>query len=145
MEYEEYYTGNVLKNHVDRINTHAISVILQIGQELGEVGEDWELEVIPWYTGDRNHVLLKPGEMLLYESANLYMAGRSRLRGKCLRMAFLHYRPVEGWSNYRQSDLGFAMAPRKKNFSHLQSNLTACKASKRMLYSYQKHEIKTEL
>ena len=41
----EYYHGNILRNHVDRITTHVVSVILQIDKEL-DGGKDWELEVI---------------------------------------------------------------------------------------------------
>ena len=56
----EYHKGNVLANHVDRIETHVISVILQIDQDKGS-GEDWTLEVID-YNSQRHQVKLLPGE-----------------------------------------------------------------------------------
>ena len=60
-----YTRGARLWGHVDRIPTHIISAILQIDQK---VDEDW-----PLYFLDHHNVqckiLLKPGEMLLYESA----------------------------------------------------------------------------
>ena len=44
----EYYGGNVLQNHVDRLDTHVISAIIQIDKDLGEE-EDWLLEVREMY------------------------------------------------------------------------------------------------
>jgi hypothetical protein len=39
----QYYRGSILKKHVDRIETHIISCILNVAQD---VDSDWELEVL---------------------------------------------------------------------------------------------------
>eukprot|EP00494_Astrolonche_serrata_P010014 UN10072 len=52
--------------HVDRLETHIYSVIMQTDQ----IGVDvpWALEIID-FTGQRKEIFLEKGEMLLYESA----------------------------------------------------------------------------
>ena len=91
----EYYEGNVLHNHVDRVSTHVMGIILQIDQDLGGK-EDWLLEVID-YNGKRKHVKLEPGEMLMYESAKLIHGRPRALRGNLFANAFMHFKPVSGW------------------------------------------------
>ena len=91
----EYYKGNVLQNHVDRIETHVISVILQIDQDKGS-GGDWMLEVID-YNGKRQQIKLLPGEMLLYESAKLIHGRPKPFQGNRFANAFVHFAPVEEW------------------------------------------------
>ena len=88
--------GNVLHNHVDRVNTHVISVILQIDQDLGSENVDWLLEVIE-YTGERNHIKLLPGEMLFYESSKLIHGRPDAFRGEIFANAFMHFAPVHDW------------------------------------------------
>ena len=91
----EYYTGNILRNHVDRVNTHVVSVILQIDKDLG--GQpDWELEIIG-FDGLRKNVTLQPGEYLFYESATLIHGRPFPYKGNVFANAFLHYRPLHGW------------------------------------------------
>ena len=91
----EYYTGNILRNHVDRVNTHIVSVILQVDKQLG--GQpDWPLEVIDM-NGKIQQVYLNPGEMLFYESATLIHGRPSPFKGNLFANAFLHYRPSATW------------------------------------------------
>ena len=91
----EYYGGNVLQRHVDRIKTHVIGVILQVHQELE--GADWLLEVIN-FNGDRNWVKLLPGEMLLYESAKVIHSRPEVFQGSKFANCFLHFAPTTGWN-----------------------------------------------
>ena len=98
----EYYTGNILRNHVDRVNTHVVSVILQIDKDLG--GQpDWELEIIG-FDGLRKNVTLQPGEYLFYESATLIHGRPFPYKGNIFANAFLHYRPQQGWKWRRDND-----------------------------------------
>ena len=92
----EYYKGNVLRMHVDRIETHVISSILQIDQDLGQ-STDWFLEVID-FNGQRQNITLHPGEMLLYESATLIHGRPSTFHGKFFANCFLHYKPKSDWN-----------------------------------------------
>jgi len=52
-----YQNGSVLREHVDTGNTHIISAIMQVDQD---VVEDWELTIID-HNGDRHFVVLEPG------------------------------------------------------------------------------------
>jgi hypothetical protein len=89
----QYETGARLLTHVDRISTHAVSLIVNIAQ--GNLTEPWPVEVHDH--ADRLHeVIMEPGDVVYYESAkNLH--GRNRpMKGKNAYYAnlFTHYRPV---------------------------------------------------
>eukprot|EP00483_Globobulimina_turgida_P011637 UN11659 len=60
----EYSRGASLRNHVDRVETHVLSAILQIAQT--GVDNAWPLQVIG-FDGKMYDVNLEPGEMILYE------------------------------------------------------------------------------
>ncbi|CAD5113910.1 DgyrCDS3069 [Dimorphilus gyrociliatus] len=98
----EYYKGAVLRYHVDRIETHVISTILQIHKDL-DGQEDWPLTVID-YEGNQKNVSLSPGEMLFYESTRLIHARPYPFQGKIFANAFLHYKPKTDWTYYIQED-----------------------------------------
>lgn len=100
----EYFHGNILRNHVDRITTHIISVILQIDKDL-DGGADWELEIID-FDGMRKNVTLEPGEMLFYESSTLIHGRPFPFQGKRFANAFLHYVPASKWP-WSMSNDGF--------------------------------------
>ena len=62
------YTNNSwMLGHVDKAESHIISVILNVAQD---VDEDWPL-YIKDHRGRGRQVLLQPGEMIYYESARL--------------------------------------------------------------------------
>jgi prolyl 4-hydroxylase len=83
----------VLEEHVDRIQTHAVSAILQIDQE---IDEPWGLTLLD-HKGVTHWVYLLPGEMVYYESAKC-LHGRPRpFVGKSFANVFVHYKPSEGW------------------------------------------------
>ena len=84
-----YSRHSRLSLHVDRLSTHVISAILNIQQE---VDTPWLLDILD-NSGRPHQVELRPGEMLLYESARL-PHGRTRpLEGQNFTNIFVHFRP----------------------------------------------------
>ena len=73
-----YQNGAVLVPHRDREETHIISAIINIDQE---VSEDWPL-VIEDHFYRKHELTLKPGEVLYYESAKLLHGRPTPLNGK---------------------------------------------------------------
>ena len=65
--WELYKNGNYLRHHVDRVQTHAVSAILQLDQ-VG-MNNEWPLEI---YDHERklHRMVTRPGDMILYESAS---------------------------------------------------------------------------
>lgn len=76
----EYHRGVVLKRHVDRVQSHVLSAILNIAQQ--GMDSQWCL-TIQDHQGEEHEAVLTPGEMLLYESAALVHGG--------LLLQFGHY------------------------------------------------------
>ena len=64
---------STLLSHLDQLGTHVISAIINVDQE---VEEDWPL-FIQDNRGEDHEVILRPGEMIWYESARL-IHGRQR-------------------------------------------------------------------
>lgn len=89
----QYQEGARLLTHVDRHQTHAVSLIVNIAQ--GNLTEPWPVEVQDH--GDRLHeVIMEPGDIVYYESAKA-LHGRNRpLRGPHAYYVnlFTHYRPT---------------------------------------------------
>lgn len=86
-----YKRGATLVAHRDRIETHIISVIINVDQE---VEEGWPLMVEDNYYRD-HHVLLQPGEVVFYESARLYHGRPIPLKGNKFANIFCHFMPRE--------------------------------------------------
>ena len=131
----EYYRGNILRNHVDRVETHVISAILQVEQDLGE-GESWPLEFID-YSGDRQEVMLKPGEMLLYESAKLIHGRPKTFTGNLFANVFLHYKPLSSWTetHFRSGLTLHYPQDKRERLLPFKSNLTQQHARRRKLFA----------
>ena len=53
--------------HVDTVTTHVISAIINVDQH---VVDDWKLVILD-HEDQEHSVVMKPGDMLLYESAKL--------------------------------------------------------------------------
>ncbi len=86
----KYHNGATLKPHRDRVETHIISALLNIDQD---VDEKWPLEIEDHYY--RKHYLnLRPGEMLFYEGAKLDHGRPQPLKGRLYANVFVHYKPV---------------------------------------------------
>jgi hypothetical protein len=88
------YTNNSwLVAHMDRLGTHVISAIINVGQD---VEEDWPL-FIKDNSGGSHEVVLAPGEMLWYESARLPHGRMRHLKGSFFDNLFVHFRPAGEW------------------------------------------------
>lgn len=93
----EYQQGATLDMHVDRYQTHIISVIINVDQD---VNTDWPLYVYDHYS--RLHkIILKPGEIVFYESAKIAHGRPEALDGKRFANIFAHTKPV-GWEQEEQ-------------------------------------------
>eukprot|EP00484_Ammonia_sp_Unknown_P006323 CAMPEP_0197055822 /NCGR_PEP_ID=MMETSP1384-20130603/74021_1 /TAXON_ID=29189 /ORGANISM="Ammonia sp." /LENGTH=529 /DNA_ID=CAMNT_0042489545 /DNA_START=21 /DNA_END=1610 /DNA_ORIENTATION=- len=90
----EYSRGASLRNHVDRIDTHVLSAVLQIAQT--GVEDPWPLQVIG-FDGKLVDVTLQPGEMILYEGHKLIHGRPYPFNGTLFANAFIHFKPV-GWA-----------------------------------------------
>jgi prolyl 4-hydroxylase len=86
----KYGRGARLKVHRDRIETHIISAILNIDQD---VDEDWALHIDDHFY--RQHKLnLIPGEMIFYEGGKLSHGRPEPLKGNYYSNIFVHYKPA---------------------------------------------------
>jgi prolyl 4-hydroxylase len=86
----EYQRGASLAMHADRIDTHLVSAIINVAQQ---VNTDWPI-CIQDHTGKSHEVLLKPGEMLFYQSARLEHGRPTPLDGDFYANIFTHTRPL---------------------------------------------------
>ncbi|KAL9184272.1 hypothetical protein ACHAXT_002358 [Thalassiosira profunda] len=87
----QYETGARLLTHVDRITTHAVSLIVNIAQ--GNLTQPWTVEV--YDHADRLHeVEMKPGDVVYYESAKALHGRNTPLAGGYYANIFTHYRPM---------------------------------------------------
>ena len=89
----EYSRGASLRNHVDRVDTHVFSAVLQVAQS--GVEEPWPLQVIG-FDGKLYDVTLEPGEMILYEGHKLIHGRPYPFNGTRFANAFIHFKP-QGW------------------------------------------------
>jgi hypothetical protein len=101
----EYYDGHWLRNHIDRIDTHVLSVTFTLGKfnlsnpnqllTPEEVAQQptWPLEVIAFDGEIHRHAHL-PGHMILYESSKLGHGRPFRNLGQGHLGAFVHFKPI---------------------------------------------------
>ena len=71
------------------IYSKLLKIFFQVGQD---IDEKWPLTVIN-HKGKKNKIFLKPGEMLLYESAKVPHGRQFPLQGKFYDNIFVHFRP----------------------------------------------------
>ena len=100
----QYEGGARLLSHVDRIPTHAVSLIVNIAQN--NLASPWPVEVFDH--GDRLHeVIMQPGDIVYYESAkNLHSRNRPLTckQGGCSYInLFTHYRPVNDGGQWHRN------------------------------------------
>uniref|UniRef100_A0A7S2HI77 Fe2OG dioxygenase domain-containing protein n=1 Tax=Helicotheca tamesis TaxID=374047 RepID=A0A7S2HI77_9STRA len=87
----QYESGARLLSHVDREQTHAASLIINVAQ--GNLTSPWTIEVHDH--ADRLHeVVMKPGDIVYYESAKCLHGRNTPLQGGFYTNLFAHYRPV---------------------------------------------------
>jgi hypothetical protein len=79
---------------VDSKGTHIISAILHVDEEYPSAAEHWPLQIID-HQEKVHEVLLKPGEMVLYESAKVGAIGSSMFSLICSSSStkLIHGRP----------------------------------------------------
>ena len=87
----EYNNGAILKLHRDRFDTHIISAIINVAQQ---VNEDWPLIIEDNYYC-RHNVMLAPGEVIFYEGARLIHGRPIALDGASFANIFCHFRPKD--------------------------------------------------
>ena len=59
-----------------------------------DVDEDWPLEVYD-HEGKVHQVIIKPGEMVFYESATVIHGRPTPFNGKYFANIFCHFRPID--------------------------------------------------
>ena len=87
----EYNNGAILKLHRDRFDTHIISAIINVAQQ---VRKDWPLIIEDNYYR-RHSVMLGPGEVIFYEGARLIHGRPIALDGASFANIFCHFRPKD--------------------------------------------------
>jgi len=113
----EYSRGASLRNHVDRVDTHTFSAVLQIAQS--GVEEPWPLQVID-FNGKKHDITLEPGEMILYEGHKLIHGRPYPFNGTRFSNAFIHFAPTEwDWT----SQTAFAHKIAKDMFKQLHTDV----------------------
>lgn len=86
-----YNDGARLLTHVDREETHAASLIINVAQH--EIREPWYVEIYDF--ADRLHEIeMHEGDIVYYESARCLHGRMKPLQGAFYVNLFAHYRPV---------------------------------------------------
>lgn len=103
-----YRNDSSLWMHLDRTQTHVISAIYHIASS--ENSEPWPV-VIEDYAGNTNSVVLKPGDILLYESAKNFHGRPTKFIGDWYTSLFVHFFPRE-WNRVDHDvDSHYAIPP----------------------------------
>lgn len=84
-----YRRSAVLKPHRDRLRTHILGIIINLDQR---AAKPWPLEIEDHYYR-KHEVFLRPGEMLLYESARLLHSRTTPFQGERFANIFCHFVP----------------------------------------------------
>jgi hypothetical protein len=88
-----YVNGSILRMHVDTVNTHVVSAIINVDQK---ADKDWPLLILD-HEGNEHNVSMVPGDMVLYESAKLLHGRPDVFYGEHYDNIFIHYKPDSGW------------------------------------------------
>ncbi len=87
----EYKDGARLLAHVDREETHAASLIINVAQS--GIRAPWMLEIYD-FANRLHEIEMEPGDIVYYESARCLHGRMSALKGDSYVNLFAHYRPV---------------------------------------------------
>ena len=63
----KYINGSILRMHVDTVNSHVVSAIINVDQL---VDVDWPLVILD-HDQVEHSLIMRPGDMLLYESGSI--------------------------------------------------------------------------
>ena len=86
-----YEHGARLLTHVDREQTHAASMIINIAQS--GIRQPWAIEIYD-FAGRLHEIEMEPGDIVYYESARCLHGRMMPLNGSYYVNLFTHYRPV---------------------------------------------------
>jgi hypothetical protein len=89
-----YRNESALYMHVDKPETHIVSLILHI--DSSEDAEPWPI-FIEDFLGNTHEVTLASGDVLFYESSKCFHGRPRPLKGTWYSSIFVHYYPV-GWN-----------------------------------------------
>jgi prolyl 4-hydroxylase len=92
----KYTDGSILRMHVDTANTHVISAIINVDQD---VEEPWRLLILD-HDENEHWLTMEPGDMVLYESAKMLHGRPEPMKGERYENIFLHYMPSDGWDYF---------------------------------------------
>lgn len=126
----QYEEGARLLSHVDRLPTHAVSLIVNVAQD--NLANPWPVEVFDH--ADRLHeVDMEPGDIVYYESAkNLHSRNRPLTckKGGCSFInLFTHYRPVNDGADWHTNmeDMPNRPAPLVEGQASFDADSSACR------------------
>jgi hypothetical protein len=96
--------------HHDKTQTHVISCIFHLASSEGS--EPWPI-VIEDFAGNTNSVVLKPGDVLLYESAKNFHGRPTKFNGEWYTSVFVHFYPKDPeWTSHDHLfDAHYAVPP----------------------------------
>jgi len=97
----QYEAGARLLTHVDRITTHAVSLIVNIAQ--GDLTSPWTVEVYD-HANRLHEVVMEPGDIVYYESAKALHGRNTPLAGGYYANIFTHYRPMGDPNWYKKEN-----------------------------------------
>ena len=98
-----YHEHSWLREHVDIGETHLISAIINVAQELPEGVENdaekkeqytWPLNILD-HNGNRHWISMEPGDAVLYESAKCIHGRMQPLKAAKYANIFTHFKPRE--------------------------------------------------
>lgn len=87
----QYENGARLLTHVDRTQTHAVSLIINIAQK--DVRVPWAVEIYD-HANRLHEVTMDEGDIVYYESAKCLHGRMKPLEGAFYVNMFAHYRPI---------------------------------------------------
>lgn len=91
-----YQNNSVLNMHVDKKQTHIISMILHIWSS--EDSEPWPI-YIEDLNGNTHEVILAPGDILFYESSKCLHGRPKMFNGGLYSSVFIHFYPKYGYQD----------------------------------------------
>ncbi|CAB9525079.1 expressed unknown protein [Seminavis robusta] len=89
-----YLNESDLNMHVDKAQTHIISMIYHIDRS--EDSQPWPV-LIEDFKGNTHEIELQPGDILFYESSKCLHGRPSKYYGSWYTSVFVHYYPTNGW------------------------------------------------
>lgn len=102
-----YQQGARLLSHVDRFETHAASLILNVAQEGTDEEHPWPVEIYD-HSDHLHEVAMAPGDIVYYESARCLHARMQPLRSGAYANLFVHYRPKDDPNWFRKNNPPYA-------------------------------------